>query len=203
MTILRRLFILLAFVIAFAPARDVAASTDPAGFIKSLGATAIDQLTGPDVTQAERETRFRQLFQQNFDIPTIGKFVLGRYWRTASDAERTEFLKLFEDFIVKSYAVRFADYAGESFSVQGATGGSDGSAIVHSQINRRGAEKIRVDWRVQENQDKLAITDLVVEGVSMAVTQRSEFASVIQSKGGKVAGLIEALRKKTGASASQ
>jgi phospholipid transport system substrate-binding protein len=131
-------------------------------------------------------------------VPTIGKFVLGRYWRTATDAERAEFLKLFEDFIVKSYAVRFADYAGESFDVQNTTGGSDGASVVHSRINRKGAETIRVDWRVQQSQDRLAITDVVVEGVSMAVTQRSEFASVIQSKGGKVAGLIDALRAKTG-----
>jgi len=201
MKALHRILFLL-FAVALVPAAPVAAgaSADPAQFIKSMGEKAINELTSPNVTEAQRQERFRQLFTENFDVPAIGKFVLGRYWRTASDAERAEFLKLFEDFIVKSYAVRFADYAGESFDVQNATSGADGASIVHSRINRRGAETIRVDWRVQQNQDKLAITDIIVEGVSMAVTQRSEFASVIQSRGG-VAGLLDALRAKNAQSA--
>jgi phospholipid transport system substrate-binding protein len=204
MKTVRQIFFLL-LAIALAPAVSVpaGAAADPAQFIKSLGEKAINELTGPNVTEAERQERFRQLFTESFDVPSIGKFVLGRYWRTATDAERAEFLKLFEDFIVKSYAVRFADYAGESFNVQNTSGGADGAAVVHSRINRKSAEPIRVDWRVQQNQDRLAITDVVVEGVSMAVTQRSEFASVIQSKGGKIAGLIEALRAKTGKTALQ
>jgi phospholipid transport system substrate-binding protein len=196
-------FLLLAIALVPALPGPAGASADPAQFIKSMGEKAINELTGPNVTEAERQERFRQLFTESFDVPTIGKFVLGRYWRTASEAERAEFLKLFEDFIVKSYAVRFADYAGESFDVQNTTGAADGASVVHSRINRKGAETIRVDWRVQKNQDRLAITDVIVEGVSMAVTQRSEFASVIQSKGGKVAGLIDALRAKTGKTASQ
>jgi phospholipid transport system substrate-binding protein len=197
-TVRQIFFLLLAIALVPAVPAPAGASADPALFIKSMGEKAINELTGPNVTEAERQERFRQLFTESFDVPTIGKFVLGRYWRTATDAERAEFLKLFEDFIVKSYAVRFADYAGESFDVQNTTGGSDGASVVHSRINRKGAETIRVDWRVQQSQDRLAITDVVVEGVSMAVTQRSEFASVIQSKGGKVAGLIDALRAKTG-----
>jgi phospholipid transport system substrate-binding protein len=197
-TVRQIFFLLLAIALVPAVPAPAGASADPAQFIKSMGEKAINELTGPNVTEAERQERFRQLFTESFDVPTIGKFVLGRYWRTATDAERAEFLKLFEDFIVKSYAVRFADYAGESFDVQNTTGGSDGASVVHSRINRKGAETIRVDWRVQQSQDRLAITDVVVEGVSMAVTQRSEFASVIQSKGGKVAGLIDALRAKTG-----
>jgi phospholipid transport system substrate-binding protein len=202
-TVRQIFFLLLAIALVPAVPAPAGASADPAQFIKSMGEKAINELTGPNVTEAERQERFRQLFTESFDVPTIGKFVLGRSWRTATDAERAEFLKLFEDFIVKSYAVRFADYAGESFDVQNTTGGSDGASVVHSRINRKGAETIRVDWRVQQSQDRLAITDVVVEGVSMAVTQRSEFASVIQSKGGKVAGLIDALRAKTGKTASQ
>jgi phospholipid transport system substrate-binding protein len=203
MKTVRQIFLLLVIALAPAMSAPAGAAADPAQFIKTMGQKAINELTGPNVTEAERQERFRELFTESFDVPTIGKFVLGRYWRTATDAERAEFLKLFEDFIVKSYAVRFADYAGESFDVQNTTGGNDGASVVHSRINRKGAETIRVDWRVQQNQDRLAITDVVVEGVSMAVTQRSEFASVIQSKGGKVAGLIDALRAKTGNTASQ
>jgi phospholipid transport system substrate-binding protein len=128
-------------------------------------------------------------------MPYISKFVLGRYWRTATEAERTEFSQLFEDFIVRSYAVRFRDYSGESFKVLGDAREQDGVWVVRSRIERGSSEPIRIDWRLRRRADSYAIIDIIVEGVSMVVTQRSEFASVIQSRGG-VPGLLDALREK-------
>jgi phospholipid transport system substrate-binding protein len=173
------------------------AADAPTDFISDLGARAITELTAKDMSQADRETKFRQLLDQHFDVPAIGRFVLGRHWKVATDAQKTEFLKLFEDFIVRSYAIRFAGYSGETFAVKGSTPGPKQATVVHSRVLRRNAEPIRVDWRVEPRGERLVITDIIVEGVSMSVTQRSEFASVIQSSGGKVEGLLEALRNKT------
>jgi phospholipid transport system substrate-binding protein len=185
-------------VVAALPAAGAQqAAIDPAAFIENLGAQAIEGLTGPHLSQSEREARFRTLLAEHFDLPAIGKFVLGRYWRSATDGEQAEFLDVFEDFLVRSYAIRFAEYSGESFQVTGATGTKDDTAIVHSQVVR-GRDAMRVDWRVRTRGGQFAILDIIVEGVSMAVTQRSEFAAVIQSRGGKVGGLIEALRQKLG-----
>lgn len=196
MSALRRLLILL-FAGFIAAPFPVAAADAPADFISDLGAQAIKELTARDLTQADRETKFRQLLTEHFDVPAIGRFVLGRHWKLATDAQKTEFLKLFEDFIVRSYAVRFTGYSGETFAVRGSTPGPKNTTLVHSKVLSGSAEPVRVDWRVEPRGERFVITDIIVEGVSMSVTQRSEFASVIQSSGGKVEGLLEALRNKT------
>lgn len=174
------------------------ASLSPAEFIAGLGDRAVSALTGPGLTQAEREKRFRELLDTHFDVPAIGKFVLGRFWRSATEAERQEFLRLFEELLVRSYARRFAEYSGERFEVKDVRKDGGGHAIVQSIVIRPQAENVRVDWRVASDGQDFRIVDVIVEGLSMAVTQRDEFASVIQSKGGKVAGLIDVLRAKVG-----
>lgn len=192
--LIRCLFLLLAALALLAAPRP--ASADPGAFVSALGDEAVAALTG-DLSQADREAKFRALLHSHFDLPTIGRFVLGRYWNVATDAERTEFMALFEDLIVQAYARRFSEYSGETFQVVNVRSDQEDYATVHSQVVRPSAEKIRVDWRIRRNGSDYKIIDVMVEGVSMAVTQRAEFASVIQSKGGKVAGLIEVLRQKT------
>jgi phospholipid transport system substrate-binding protein len=199
-TLVASLLVVLATGIG-APAGAADANPAASAFMQSLGSRAIAELTDATVPQPEREARFRNLLRQHFDMAALSKFVLGRYWRTASEAERSEFQQLFEDFIVQSYAVRFSGYNGQAFLVSGSVNDKDGAVIVHSKIDMPKSEDIRVDWRLRAAGDGFAIVDIIVEGVSLAVTQRSEFASVIQSRGGKVAGLLEALRSKNAQSA--
>ncbi len=193
--------VLAAAVLAAAPARAGDANPAASAFMQQLGATAIGELTDPAVPQPERQARFRRLLRERFDMAALSRFVLGRYWRSASDAQRAEFQQLFEEFIVASYSARFGEYRGEAFTVVGSTGDGGAGVMVHSRIDMRSSEDIRVDWRLRSIGDSFAIVDIIVEGVSMAVTQRSEFASVIQSRGG-VDGLIEALRAKNAQSAN-
>lgn len=198
----RRTFLTLAFAAGVALSGRIAsadAGVSASEFIAGLGQRAVSALTGPDLTREERETRFRELLDTHFDVPGIAKFVLGRYWRVATDEEKQEFVKLFEEFLVQGYARRFAEYSGENFEVRNVRQGGDGYALVQSLVIRPNAENVRVDWRVQDGGDaSFRIVDVIVEGLSMAATQRDEFASVIQSKGGKVAGLIDVLRAKVG-----
>ena len=113
--------VLLVAVIALAGPRARADQTTDGAvrFIESLGDKAISDLTGNNLSVEERETRFRALLHEHFDMPAINRFVLGRYWRVATEEEKAEFAHLFEEFLVKSYAVRFAGYSGESFEVLG------------------------------------------------------------------------------------
>jgi phospholipid transport system substrate-binding protein len=205
MTALRAFLTALLIAVAFVVVRPVAAAgdADPAAsaFMQKLGNDAIHELTDPAVPAPERQARFRRLLDEHFDMPAISRFVLGRYWRTADEAQRAEFQKLFEDFIVGSYSARFSEYRGEAFAVVGSNAESGGTVLVHSKIDMPTSEDIRVDWRLRDRGGDYAIVDIIVEGVSMAVTQRSEFASVIQSRGG-VDGLIEALRTKNAQSAN-
>lgn len=192
----RRILALCALLCALAIGRGLAvADADPAAFVQHLGEQAITSLTGDDVTASVRNERFRTLLKQNFDVPAIGKTVLGRYWRAASDEERSEYLRLFEDFLVVNYAKRFAEYSGQKFQVKSVRNGSDSLVTVQTLVKPPGGgEAARLDWLVRDQAGDYKILDLKIEGISMSETHRAEFASVIQSSGGKVSSLLDALR---------
>ncbi len=173
---------------------------DAQAFVRTLADKAISQLTSPTMSQAEREQGFRALLKEHFDVPAIGRSALGRYWRVATPEEQTEYMGLFEDLIVSTYAQRFRDYGGENLDILGASkpaGSEDNAVVVQSQISRNVAKPIRLDWRVAQASTDPSIVDIVIEGVSMMQTQRSEFTSVIVRNGNKVSGLITELRAKT------
>ena len=197
----RRLFLMSAAALALGAIPPAAGAIEPDAaktFINSLANDAIQLMARKDLPGPERTQKVRELFKRGFDVTAIGRFVLGRYWRDATEAERAEYLKLFEDLIVATYAGRFSDYSGETLTVLEGRPEEDRFLLVMSQINRSGGNPpIRIDWRIADSQGNPKIVDVVVEGVSMSITQRSEFASVIQRGGGKVQGLIVALRDKT------
>ena len=163
-----------------------------------MGRDVIRSLTGKSLSEDLREQRFRALLDSYFDVPGASKFVLARYWRQATDQQRSEFQQLFEKLLVQSYAKIFAEYNGERFAVIDGKPSDDGSIIVGSEIDRLNGDVIHLDWRVEERAGQLRITDLIVEGMSMRITHRSDIASAMQNVGGKVPALLDALRQKTG-----
>ena len=193
-SLLTAAFVLIAAVLA--SAIPAAAAADPTALISNLGTRALEVL-GKNATPSQRADRFRALLREDFDVPGIARFVLGRYWNIATEQQRAEFVKLFEDYIALAYSTRLAEYTGETFKVVGSRPDADG-AIVTSQILRpAGAAPVKLDWRVTGRDGAYKISDVSVDGISMAVTQRSEFASVIQHNGGQVQGLLTMLRDKT------
>ncbi len=165
-------------------------------FVSNLADEAIASLSKKELSVPERITQFRSLLDEGFDIPQIARFVLGRYWRTATPEERAEYTKLFEEFIIQTYAQRFGDYGGESLKIGDGSRNGDDDIIVASQILRPNGPPVKVDWKLRPEQSSFKIVDVVVEGVSMAVTQRDDFSATIQSHGGKIEGLIAVLRDK-------
>ena len=193
----------LTFAVLGAPASAATSQTEDVvhssaqSFIEGLADQAVQALTAEGVSRADRQSRFRELLNANFDVNLIGKWVLGRYWRVATDEEKAEYLKLFEDYIVVTYVERFDQYKGERLNVIKSAAEAGKDALVYSNINRpTGGDPIRVDWRVRSHSDVYRIIDVYVEGISMSQTQRKEFASVIRSSGGKISGLIDVLRTK-------
>ena len=178
---------------------SLAAQSDAGVFVKNLGDHAIRVLTVKEISDSEREGRFRELLREGFDVRRIGRFVLGRYARGVKKESIDEYHGLFEDLIVATYAARFAEYSGQQFVIKRvAKPRKRGDSIVMSEIKPRdGGPSIRVDWQVHTNKEIYKIVDIRVEGVSMSITQREEFTTVIRSNGGKVDALIEILRKKT------
>ncbi len=168
-----------------------------ADFVQSLGDKAIATLADSKVSKEQTKEIFRQLLNENFDVATIGRFVLGRYWNTATEPQRKEYTDLFERMIVEVYAERFSQYAGESFKVSGAQPAGQRDAVVVSQVLRPNGPPVNVAWRVRaKDGGGYKIVDVVVENVSMSQTQRSEFASVIENNGGKFDALLDALRQR-------
>ena len=164
-------------------------------FITSLAAKAETALLTENISPIEHQKRFRKLMLDRFDLNGVGKWVIGRYWRRTPESERTEYLELFEKFIVATYSKRFRGYTKAKLKINGATTRKT-AVYVSSQINREGAKPIRIVWRVKSLNGDYKITDIIIEGISWIQTQRSEFISVIRNNGGKLSGLINALRKK-------
>jgi phospholipid transport system substrate-binding protein len=167
---------------------------DAQAFVARLGQQAI-QVLGPSVPEVQRQARFRELFRDDFDLPAIGQFVLGRYWRTATPQEQQDFLGLFHEYLVRAYSARLGPYGGEPFRVTGTRPNGE-ETVVTSEILRANGNRIVVDWYLVNHGGSLKIIDVYVAGVSMKVTQRDEFASVIQRNGGSVDALIAQLRQK-------
>lgn len=166
-------------------------------FVKSTAEKGLTFLSDPQSTQDQKKSEFKKLLNSSFDLQTIARFALGRYWNQATPAQQKEYSELFRKMVVEVYANRFGDYKGQSFDVKSARSISDKDTMVTSLIvPTDGSENIQVDWRVRNKDGAYKIVDVLVTGVSMSVTQRSEFASVIQRGGGKVDVLIQYLKEK-------
>lgn len=127
---------------------------------------------------------------------TIGRFSLGRYWRVATAEEQKRYLELFRDMVVDVYSSRFSEYKGEKVEVRSSRAEGKTDVLVTSFIvPDGGGPEIQVDWRVRHKNNRYKVIDVIVEGVSMGVTQRSDFASVIQRGGGKVEVLLAHLEQ--------
>jgi phospholipid transport system substrate-binding protein len=184
-------------LIALAAAPRAAQAQDASAFINNLGTQAI-QVMGPSVPPAARLQRFRELFGQYFDLPGISQFVLGRYWRVATPPQQQEFMQLFHEYLAQAYSTRLAQYAGEPFHVTGVRQSGD-ETVVPSQVIRQNGAPVQIDWYLVGGPGNYKITDAYVAGVSMKITQRDEFAAVIQQSGGQIEGLLARLRQKVAA----
>jgi phospholipid transport system substrate-binding protein len=166
-------------------------------FIEAMTSDAINMLTG-DLTREERARRFRTLMNNNFAIPGIAKFVLGRNLRRATEAEKAEYMELYEDLMVATYADRFARYSGERLLVKKAVARGGKDVIVYTTMVKAGnaTKPLKVNWRVRSKGDSYTIIDVMVEGISMIMTQKSEFSSFIKSSGGEFRTLLVELKKR-------
>ena len=194
----RRFFLTIISLLIALPSLTAAPNViaaDASVFMNELWHHAVEVLS-KKLPQSERLTRFRELFHADFDGPGIARFVLGRYWRSASEQEQQEFLRLFEDYVVFVYGTRLSNFNGETFKVRSSRTDESGTVVSSDIVGPSGEAPIKVDWRLITDKGAFKINDVVIEGISMLVTQRSEFASVIQRHGGQVGGLLTMMRER-------
>lgn len=172
---------------------------DSGAFVTALGNRAIALLGAKQASDEEQETRFRTLLREGFAVKKIGRFVLGKYRRSSTEEEVSEFLNLFEDYIVSLYSSAFRNFSGETFEVARVVKTrSPQDTMVVTHINPDDPDgPTKVVFQVRNSQEDFKILDVKIQGVSMIVTQRDEFTGFIRNNGGKITPLINALRKKT------
>lgn len=202
-TIILRRFVIAALVLgSLLIASPGRAAGDATSFIQNLGDQGIQILRNSGMSQPQRKEQFSRLFRNDFDVPAISRFVLGRYWRTASAAQQEQFTKVFRDYVVAVYSEQFSNYTGETFRVTGQQTLDPTTTMVASEIDRpNGGPPIHVNWIVENIGGNFKIVDVAVENLSMRTTQRDEFASVIERNGGNIQTLINQLQTKVQQSA--
>lgn len=161
-------------------------------FMRTLADQAIAVLGQQQLPLAEREARLAALLADGFDMPFIGRFVLGRHWRSMNPAQKQDYLELFQTYVLRTYSRRLGGYAGEQLQITGAKPTGKKDVLVSTAISQTGGPPIRADWRIRRRKQGFRIIDVMVEGVSMGLTQRSEFSSVIANSG--INGLLQALQ---------
>ena len=173
-------------VVSFAaPIAPAGAVPDASALIQALGDDGTKVLADTRLSPAERQGEFRRLVQTNFDIDGMAKFAIGRYGKELTEGQWRTFRAVFEDFIVKVYSARIGEHGWDRFAVTGARPTDDGGNLVASETTTHGRPPTQLIWRVHDTGHGLKIIDVTVEGISMAVTQRQEFASVIQNEIGR------------------
>jgi len=183
------------FVGAFAasPAR---AGTDPTLFVGNLGSQL--QTVAAQPSPLQRQPGFRRLLEEDFDVPGISRFVLGRFSRVLTPGEQQQFVCYFEDYVVLSFGDRLSQFVadGAAFKVTGSRPGADG-VIVFSQISRGSGQAIRVDWHLIPFAGVYKVSDIVIDGVSMTLSGRSDLEGVVQRNGGRAESILPVMRQET------
>lgn len=172
----------LAFTLLLQPGPAHANSAESAGaYIEKIASEALSIISGSAGKDA-KQAKLESLFSANVDIPWVARFVMGRYWRQASDAQKQRYLQQYEHFMIRHYTSRFTDYTSGTFKITGTQDDGNDEYTVSMSLKGSGgknSEPVLVDYRVRKEAGGFRIFDVIVEGISMITTQRSEFASVL------------------------
>src|SRR5690606_6599519 len=139
-----------------------------------------------EISNADAKVKFRKILNSSFDIPTIAKFTMGRYWRVATPAEKKEYTDLLKTVILEKYADRLLSFSGDGYTIDSSRALNDKDVAVATTIKPANEPPVSFGWRSRKVNGGFKVIDLSVEGVSMSVTHRTDFGSVIERNGGKV-----------------
>jgi phospholipid transport system substrate-binding protein len=192
----RRLFLGTVLALA-AAARDARAQgADPARaaqFIQAAGQELVSALNS-NAPIAQRRQQVAAVLRRVVDIEGVGRFILGRWWRQASAAEQGEYTRLFEETLIRNLSARFGEYQGVRFSLGRAQQRAEEDVLVNTVIERPNIAPFSLDWRVGNVNGQPKVVDVIAEGTSLRLTQRSEYSAVIQRNNGQVSALLAAMR---------
>jgi phospholipid transport system substrate-binding protein len=179
-----------------APGPAAAPSTDAArDLVQNVGTDVLAVLRDNSLSDEAKFQALVDLLSGPIDLDLVARLILARHWRTANQQQQVEYLKLFREYALDTLASKLHLYQGQDFEVTGASAVGDHDALVTTRILNDGGPPLQVDWRLRELKDgDLVAIDVIVEGVSLIVSLRSEFGSVVERQG--MDGLLAELRQR-------
>ena len=193
----RKFFLLLSiFFIYFNSLIAVTYNSEPKIFIQELVDDAVKTLGDNSLTQEEKNKIIEKIAIENVDIEALGLYTLGKIRKELDENTINKYQNLFEKYFLKSLTSRLTDYSSQKFEVTNSDQKSSNYTIVKSKIVESvKSPEIKIDWRVYtKNSQKPLIRDLIVEGLSLARTQKEEFSSILNSNNNDVNALIGKLQ---------
>ncbi len=192
---MKRIGVYLISILFFFQSNLLAYSSNPKDFVNELVNDAISKLADKNFNKEEKAEFIEKIALENVDINALGLYTLGELRKSSSKEDILNYQKSFEKYFLKSLTSRLTDYSSSNFGITGEDKKSANYTIVNSMISPNdGGPKIKIDWRVYtKNPEKPLIRDLIVEGLSLARTQKEEFASILSSNNNDIKILITKL----------
>ena len=187
---------LLVFTIVFFSISSASFSIEPDIFVQSTVNRA-SKLLGEDISKIEKIEKLKLIAKETVDINGIGFYTLGAKRKSLSDEEKNIYSNLFEGYFLKSFSSRLAEYTNPEIDVTNKEKLNDNYTIVSSVLKAtKERPEINIDWRIYtKDPDNPLIRDLIIEGLSLARTQKEEFASVLSSNENNIEALFKVLKE--------
>ena len=189
--------IIVLFLLIYQSSFATTYSSDPQTFVKEMVNDAINTLSNKNLTDEEKASFIEKLAMDNVDINALGLYTLGELRKSADKANLEKYQRTFEKYFLKSLTSRLTDYSSNKFEVISSEKKSSNYTIVKSKIGKsENQPEIKIDWRIYtKNPEKPLIRDLIVEGLSLARTQKEEFSSILSSNNNDINILITKLEE--------
>ena len=193
---LKKYFNFLSFLALFLFLSSFSSAIEPDVFVQSTVNRA-SQTLSKDISKKEKILELQELAKDTVDINGIGFYTLGKYRKEISDEQKKRYSKLFKDYFLKSFSSRLSEYSNPKINVVSKEKKNDKYTIVSSiLVATEDRPEVKIDWRIYtKNPNKPLIRDLIIEGLSLARTQKEEFASIIKSNDNNIEALFKSLEK--------
>ncbi|SHK40924.1 phospholipid transport system substrate-binding protein [Roseomonas rosea] len=178
---------------AFPASAQAVDTARAAAFIQATGQELVAAINGR-APVAQRREQVAAVLRRAVDVDGVGRFILGRYYRQATPAEQQQYMRLFEETLIRNLSARFGEYQGVRFSLGRAQQRTEDDTLVNTVIERPNSAPFSLDWRVGEVGGQPRVVDVIAEGTSLRLTTRSEYSAVISRNGGRVSALLEAMQ---------
>lgn len=199
---MRKLLTILFCLTTFAYPAFAEETAEAEKFARTLADDIVTNVVRPKISLREKQETFRKIFMAVINVKTNARFTLGRYAKNAEPDQLKAYTDALADNIIYTWTDRFNGYAGDSLTTdaiifESARKSETGDFYITSKIKLPNAENdIELIWRISRKKGEFKLADLVVEGVSMLMSYRNEYTSILQQNGGNITALTEMLKKK-------